>query len=306
MTNMTGRYKVLSNQRTQLVVDGRTGRCLGGVGSNFYRIYVFPLYTPAGLTVIREFPFDHPFHNGLYVGQHPVIVAGRTGNFWAAPPLRGKDDHLGAHIGRLEVASEPETSPYEEGVRFVFRAVWLDENDRPMLNEVRTVDLRSAEDATICDVASEKAARYGDVEYPQTKFGSIGIRVEPRLLPSAGGVIRADSGRMGTAETVHERDSDFVAYENELSGSGRFGVFMTALDPGRRGPWFIRDYGIALYNPTWRETIRTPQGESWTVALRVVAYDGPLDDERARRWCRTGAAEGDRPRPVRKGQNGLS
>ncbi len=117
-----------------------------------------------------------------------------------------------------------------------------------------------------------------------------------RLLPSAGGVICADSGRRGSAEIVHERDSDFVAYENDLAGSGRFGVFMTVLDPGRCGPWFIRDYGMALYNPTWRETIRTRQGQSWTVGLRVAAYDGPLSHERARRWRGQGAGEGDRPR----------
>ena len=37
-------------------------------------------------------------------------------------------------------------------------------------------------------MTSEKIATYGAATYPQTKFGSIGIRVEPRLLPVMGGI----------------------------------------------------------------------------------------------------------------------
>ena len=38
---------------------------------------------------------------------------------------------------------------------------------------------------------------YGAATYPQTKFGSIGIRVEPRLLPVMGGIVLGDDGRNG-------------------------------------------------------------------------------------------------------------
>jgi len=293
---MSEGFDVIVNQRTHLAVDRGTGRCLGGLGSNFYRSYVFPLYTPGGLTVVREFPFDHPFHNGVFVAQHPVLVGGREGNFWAAPPLRGKDDPLGAHMGRAESPAGPGAAPHARGVKFTLESVWLDENDQPLIDEIRTVDLWSAEDATVCDVTSEKVARYGPAEYPQTKFGSIGIRVESRLLPAVGGAILADGGRRGTAEVVHEQDSDFVAYEglqprqagpggpDQPGGAGRFGVCMSILDPGVRGPWFIRDYGMALYNPTWRGPLTTGPGESWRIRLRVVAYDGALTEQRARRW----------------------
>ena len=269
-----------------LVADATTGRCLGGFGRNFYRCWVFPLYTPAGLTVIQEFAFDHPFHNGFFVGQHPVMFKGQEHNFWVAPPRREMNDPLYVHVGRVDVSGQPEIEISEHGVRFVQQNVWRDENEKPVLDEVRTVRWMAADDATICDVTSEKIAAYGAVEYPQTKLGSIGIRVEPRLLPAFGGVIIADSNRRGGVEIAHEQDSDFVAYENGLSGHNRFGVFMTILDDVARGPWFIRDYGMALYNPTWRQTIPTAAGESWTLGLRVVAYDGVLTTERANQWRR--------------------
>ena len=142
----------------------------------------------------------------------------------------------------------------------------------------------SVEDATVCDMSSQKIASYGAVEYPQTKFGSIGIRVEPRLLPVMGGVILADNNRRGGVKVVHESESDFVAYENHLPGHGQFGVMMHILDADIRGPWFIRDYGMALFNPTWTQSISVAEGECWTVSLRVVAYDGELTDERAQAW----------------------
>jgi len=274
-----GRCEVKVNERTNMVIERATGRHLGAAGANFYDVWVFPLYTPAGRTVIREFPFDHPFHNGFFVGQHPLNVGDRVGNFWAHPPRRGPDDHIFVNVGRVDAPREPETEITDDAVRFTFKNVWRDENEDPLLDEVRTVTFRAADDATLCDMTSEKIASQGAVEYPQTKFGSIGVRVEPRLLPPLGGVVIADGDRRGNAAVTHEDESDFVAYEND-----GFGVLLHILDVGVRGPWFIRDYGMAMYNPTWTRSISTPEGGSWAVGLRVVAYDGPLTEERAKLW----------------------
>jgi len=286
MTSGAQPFAVKLTERTHMVVESATGRCLGAVGSNFYNAWVFPLYTPAGLTVVQEFPFDHPFHNGCYVRQHPVIVEGRIGNFWASPPRRGWDDHIFTHVGRVESPAAPQAEPHECGVRFTFRNIWRDENEQPMIEEVRTIDLRGTSDATICDMISRKISAYGAAEYPQTKFGAIGIRVEPRLLPPLGGEILADAGRRGSAGVVHEKESDFVAYENVLPTGRRFGVLMHILEPKVRGPWFIRDYGMALFNPTWTRSISVLEGESWTVGLRIVAYDDALTEARAQAWLR--------------------
>ena len=59
-------FKILVNAKTHMVVESQTGRCLGSVGSNAQRSWVFPFYTPSGHTVIQEYAFDHPFHNGFY------------------------------------------------------------------------------------------------------------------------------------------------------------------------------------------------------------------------------------------------
>ena len=281
---MKNNFEVKINAKTHLVVHSETGRCLGGVGANFYRPFVFPFYTPAGHTVVQEFAFDHPFHNGIFVGQGPVQVGEREAGFWASPPRRSFTDKVFEKLGRMDTQQTIDI-PHAEGVQFVQSVVWRDENENPLIDEIRTVNLYAFDDATVCDMTSEKIAAYGAVTYPQTKFGSIGIRVEPRLLPVIGGLVLADSGRSGSVAVVHEGESDFVAYQNRLTGHGQFGVLMSILDEGVRGPWFIRDYGMALYNPTWTDPISTPAGECWKISLRVVAYDGELTSARAEKWC---------------------
>ena len=277
------KFEVIINAKTHLVVCSRTGRCLGGVGANFYRPFVFPFYTPAGHTVIQEFAFDHPFHNGIFVGQAPVKVDDKEAWFWGAPPRRSFSDRLFEKLGRMETQKEMEITPYKDGIQFIQQLIWRDENEEPMIDEVRTVNLYTLDDATVCEMTSEKIASYGEVEYPQSKYGSIGMRVEPRLLPVMGGVVIGDNNRRGKVDAI-QGISDFVVYQNQLAGQKDFGVFMTILEDGIRGPWFIRDYGMALYNPTQESTITTPLNEVWKIALRFVAYDGELTDERIRNW----------------------
>ena len=77
---MENNFEVKVNAKTHLVVETDTGRCLGGVGANFYRPLSFVI-TPAGHTVVQEFAFDHPFHNGIFVGQGPVQVGDRKQAF---------------------------------------------------------------------------------------------------------------------------------------------------------------------------------------------------------------------------------
>lgn len=278
-------FDVIINAKTHLVVDTNTGRCLGGVGANFYRPFVFPFYTPSGHTVIQEFAFDHPFHNGIFVGQAPIHVGEREAGFWGSPPRRSFTDKVFDKLGRMDTQKEIDITPHSDGVQFIHKVIWRDENEEPLVDEIRTVNLHTFDDATVCDMTSEKIASYGAVDYPQTKFGSIGMRVEPRLLPVMGGVVLADNNRKGKAEVVQESDSDYVAYQNQLPGHGQYGVFMTILDNDVKGPWFIRDYGMALYNPTWTNSISTPENDSWKISLRFVAYDCELTVDRAERWC---------------------
>jgi hypothetical protein len=264
-----------------LLVLDRAGACLAGVGANHYRPWLYPLYTPAGQIVLREFPGDHPFHNGCFVAQHPVRAGERTANFWAAPPPRGADDELFSAVGRIETKGPFRAEPHADGLRVTLECVWLDASGAPVLEETRTLDFGLGEDAVFCELASEKRAACGPLEFPATQFGGIGVRVDPRLLPAAGGCILSEHGR-GEAQLAHGRLSSHLAFESAPGAGPRFGLCLIGEEAGV--PWFVRDYGLALFNPTWRRALALERGASWRLRLRLVAYDGALDARRLERW----------------------
>ena len=287
-TTYTAIQHLHHDQFGYIVTDPTTGRCLGGVGANYYRPWVFPLYTPGGATVIQEFPFDHPFHNGFWVAQGPLFIDGHEVTFWPAPPMRTANEALFTHMGRMETVGNPIITPTTNGIHFTLHVTWRDKTEQPVLDETRTIHLYSVADATICDMISAQTAAYGELRYAATKFGSIGIRVEPRLLPLLGGEILADGGRRGNAEVALDQACQYVAYENSLPNGGRFGVLLASLDEPRpqTGPWFIRDYGLAYYSPTRNREIIVTNKSTWQVGLRVVAYDDALREERAQHWVK--------------------
>jgi hypothetical protein len=273
-----------------MVQHVETGRWLGGVGANYYRSWVYPLYTARGLTVLQEFPFDHPFHNGLWVAQGPIYFEGQTVHFWPMPPERRPGEPLFAHMGRIETLGLPTVESHDRGVRFTLQSVWRTANGTPVLDETRTVDLYTLDDeqnddapdsVTVCDVTTVQNASYGALEYEASKFGAICIRVDPRLTTVAGAEVIANGGRRGKAEVALAKPNTYVAYES--GSSGGFGILLAV--PGERPhEWFIRDYGLATYNPMFEQPRLLAQGESLRVNLRVVAYDNPLTDARAERW----------------------
>ena len=44
------------------------GRAIAALSQNAYRAYIYPLFTPSGVSVTAESPIDHPHHNSVTVG----------------------------------------------------------------------------------------------------------------------------------------------------------------------------------------------------------------------------------------------
>ncbi len=282
-----------------MVMETATGRLLGGVGHNDLRAWCFPLNTPRGLGVAQEYPFDHAFHNGVFVAQARVVCGGVLSNFWVVhPDWRSPDSHVYNHLGHIRYRDRAHVTPLASGYRFTYRSTWTGSDGRPVLDEARHFDLYAAGDATVCDVTSGKTAAYGDLLFEANKHGSLGVRVQPQLLPPFGGEIVAGKGAeiyRGLADEVaFGKERDFVAYEADPAGLDRFGVCMMILNDSasdrRTGPWFIRDYGLAMFNATMVDDVAVAEGETWEAALRVVAYDGAVSVDRARAWAAAGRA----------------
>lgn len=277
------------------VCDAATDRLVAGIGHNAHRSWAFPLNSPRGVNTVQEYAFDHPFHNGLFVGQGEVRQGGRMANFWAVhADFRQASNPAMNDLGQLRYAGDPVATTTADGARFAYRTTWLAVDGAPMLDEERIWIVRDLGDASLVEVASAKVAAYGDVECGQTKFGSLGARVQPQLLPMCGGQVVALDGatpRRGLAdEVVTGKPCDAVAFEADIPRLGRTGLCLAIADntasPDRRGPWFIRDYGMAMFNPTMRDAVRIAAGATWRTALRAYAYDGAITRERFAAWQR--------------------
>lgn len=288
-----------SDQIGNMVAETATGRLLGGVGHNDLRSWCYPLNTPRGLNVAQEYPFDHSFHNGVFVAQACVVRGGVLSNFWVVhPDWRSPDSHVYNHLGQIRHGERAGVTPLPRGYRFTYRATWTGADGGPVLDEERHFDLYDAGDATVCDLTSRKTAAYGDLLFQANKHGSLGVRVQPQLLPPFGGAMIAGAGRelhRGGAEVAFGKERDFVAYEAAPAGLHRFGVCLLVLAnsagagdsaAGRgAGPWFVRDYGMAMFNATMTDDVTVAAGETWEAALRVVAYDGAVSVDRAGAWA---------------------
>ena len=279
-----------------MVMETASGRLLGGVGHNDLRSWCYPLNTPRGLGVTQEYAFDHAFHNGVFVAQARVVRGGVLSNFWVVhPDWRSPDSHVYNHLGQIRYRERADITPLESGFRFTYHSTWNGCDGAPVLDEVRHFDLYAAADATICDLISRKTAAYGELRFEANKHGSLGVRVQPQLLPPFGGEMVAGTGtgteiHRGLADEVaFGKERDFVAYEAEPAGLGRFGVCLLVLDntasDRRTGPWFVRDYGMAMFNATMDDDVLVAEGDAWETALRVAAYDGAVSVERARTWA---------------------
>ena len=135
----------------------------------------------------QEYAFDHAFHNGVFVAQARVVCGGVLSNFWVVhPDWRSPDSHVYNYLGRIRYRERADIAPLETGYRFTYRSTWEGCDGAPVLDEVRHFDLHATAGATICDVTSRKTAAYGELCFEANKHGSVGVRVQPQLLPPFG------------------------------------------------------------------------------------------------------------------------
>ena len=223
-----------------------------------------------------------------------MVRGGVLSNFWVVhPDWRSPDSHVYNHLGQIRYRQRADITPLETGFRFTYRSTWEGCDGAPVLDEVRHFDLYAAADVTICDLVSRKTAAYGELRFEANKHGSIGVRVQPQLLPPFGGEMVAGTGaelqRGLASEVAFGKERDFVAYEAEPAGLGRFGVCLLVLNntasARRTGPWFVRDYGMAMFNATMDDDVTVAEGTTWESALRVAAYDGAVSVDRVRSWA---------------------
>ena len=276
-----------------MLFDEARRKCVLGVGYHWYRPWLYPLFTPCSHQVLQEYAFDHPFHNGCFVGLHPVVHEGRHHNFWATPPQRQEHDPFLADLGR--VVLQPSTI-FKAEAHSAFARLnlnWQGADGILLLTETREYRVIAGAEFNQVSMTCRLTAQQ-NIQLPATKFAGIGIRVAPELTPGFnarfGRIMSLDAGsapftRRGgeksflpsPLEEMHGESAHGIWTEAAHDGRG-FGLYVCAQEP--QVPWFARGYGLFLHNPLQRHGRDLIAGEELTWCLTLGAYDrGPIPRE---------------------------
>jgi len=263
-------------------VDGKpfTTLYLGGEGVT--KPYFHPLRSADGTIITRGYPMeqiageskDHPHHRGLWFSHGAVSGV----NFWENErsvnrPNMGLivfDNHVKAKGGKTEGTLET-------------RFKWTDKAGTPMLEELRTVTVRTGPNIRIMDFdITLKALK--EVKFEDTKEGTFSVRLADALIEKKGGHMVNAAGASGMKE-VWGKPSPWVDYWGEIDGK-KVGLAMMDHPSNPKHPtyWHCRDYGLCganmfgehdFFNDPKRDgSVTLPAGKTMHLRYRVLIHAG--------------------------------
>lgn len=238
-----------------------------GVPENRARCcYVYPLWTPAGVSPLDDFPKDHYHHRGLFWAWPDVRIAGVSYDGWMMKGL--KTVHKGLHselrsAGRLAVLNvDNEWVAAGKTIATVREQYEIYTRD----GQSRTLNVALTLTATDAPIVLRGSHEEGK------SYGGLSLRFAPREST----VIRTEKG-------VSEKDEDLNPHEwAELEAvyNGRKAAVRidnAASNDGSLPQWCLRNYGFlgAAFpgKSAQRDSMTLEPGKSLTLRYSVVISD---------------------------------
>jgi len=194
--------------------------------------YVFPLYTPAGVSMLDDFPKDHWHHRGLFWAWPVVETGGKTYDEWMTMTARdvpGKRPALNANIHEARLTSE---------------SVWQADGKEIVRERLRMTVFPAAEGARELEFDLTWEALRAPVTLRGSReegksYGGFSARFADRTDT----VLRADNEVLAKDEDLNPRRWA------ELEGvyGGRRATLRITPDAGNKGvpyQWCLRKYGF--------------------------------------------------------------
>ena len=245
---------------------------------------LYPLMSPTGTHLTRQFPFekgvegeapDHPHHVGFWFTHGSV----NGKDFWHS---RGD-----AKIVCKGFVGEPEASG--DSANFTVDIAW-EAGGKAVMTERRKYEITASGKTRTVDVTSTFKPADGDVTFGDTKEGFFAIRVAPTLRLKG----EVAKGRITTSAGNKDGDAwgkraKWVAYHGPDSAGTPTVIAILDHKDNLRHPtwWHARDYGLLTANPfairafkvkdakgDGKHTIKA--GESLTQRYRLVLHQGDL------------------------------
>ena len=236
---------------------------------------LYPIVGPHGIGMTRNYPMkegvkdeasDHPHHTSLWYTHG--IVNGK--DFW-----HGKENR----IEQTKVTQELKNN------RAILRTenVWISNEDL-VLKDRRIMQFFVTEQgARAIDFSVTLQASGGDVVFGDTKEGSMGFRMHPKLKLKGGGKVINSEGVEGKG--VWGKAAKWICYHGQIDGH-RVGATICDHPDNPRHPttWHARDYGLVAANPYGLSyfqkkpkgsgDLKIPKDKSVTFRYRFLFHEG--------------------------------
>lgn len=236
------RVREVSKQELHVLNDD--GSIVAGINVGYYRPWIYPLCTPSGINVLREFPPDHGFHNGAFFGHYPVIYKGVEYNFWGAPPVRGPDDILSTNICRI--STEISSIKCESQLTAIeLICTWSSIDGLDLMIEKRShhIMCNKAETRYMCKT-SLRSKVSEPIKLSKTKFSGHTFRLTPYLFSNDVFITNKYYGV--DTDSLHGQAFAGQRFKFRLGN-----VYMT-VGASENCHFFLREYGLMSINPFLR------------------------------------------------------
>jgi hypothetical protein len=223
--------------------------------------YIYPVYTPNGVSPTDDFPRDHYHHRGIFWAWPVIETAQGTHDIWT---IRG---------GHQRFKRWLEQESGESASLTVENGWWM--GGREVATETVHISVRPTENqqrefsVTLTLTAIEPITIRGSLDN-QKGYGGFSARFAPR----EGTLIRTDTGILSGDED-HGRHA---WAELEASYAGKKALLRITSEPSNPGPppeWCLRQYGFAGANFPGVAGFKLQPKEPLILKYRVTLRDLP-------------------------------
>jgi hypothetical protein len=194
--------------------------------------YVFPLYTPAGVSLLDDFPVDHHHHRGVFWSWTIIDTQGKRYDSWMAFTVKSRSAKKPAVASDSKAARLEAQNFWEADAKDIVKER-LRLRVFPTQGNSRELDVELTWEALGAPVVLQGSS------WPGKSYGGVCVRFAPR----EGTIIRAD-------DEVLKQDEDLNPHrwaELEAVYGGKRAVLRVTSDPTNPGAphqWCLRNYGF--------------------------------------------------------------
>ncbi len=245
-------------------------------GPVYPRPFFYPLIGPSGSSLVRmghPGAPDHSHHRGIWFAHHDV-----TGiDFWS--------DVTPAKIRQQQWLCFEDG---DEEARLAVTLGWFDGHDpQALLQQQVIVAVRpaAAERETLVEIQSTFRPTSQRLEFRQSNFGFLGVRVAKNLSAYFGGGTITDSeARVGEPAIFGQQASwmDYSGCNGPRPTAMREGItyFDHPDNPGYPTHWHVREDGWMIAAACMQQPLVTAQQAPLTLRYLLHAHAGPVDVDR--------------------------